>query len=109
VTNVLIVGWSRNAEACIESINCEVSLRFGQLGYWPLDPESVGGAKCFELDTWTAAFNYVPTKDILDIFATAPWDDPESMQILICEQDQSIFETICTAAALRAKAKEVKR
>jgi hypothetical protein len=58
---------------------------------WDSD-EAWGGFKACEKPVWAAAFNYVNTQIVLDAVRHVRWEEPEAVQLLVCEQESDVFE-----------------
>lgn len=53
--------------------------------------ESVGGLKNLEIPVFAAAFNYVPIDVIINAAVDVPWNNPQQVQLMICDQDDYLF------------------
>ncbi len=47
--------------------------------------------KVMEVTVALGAFNYLDVEGLLSTFQSAPWEDPESVQLLIRNQDDDLF------------------
>jgi hypothetical protein len=57
-----------------------------------------GGSKTLERPTFIGAFNYIGLDDFLDHLRTLPWKEPESVQVIICDQHDDEYRIIYPCA-----------
>lgn len=53
-----------------------------------------GGTKVMEAPVFLCAFNYLDEPEFLRHVASAPWDDPESVRVFLCRQEESAFDLV---------------
>ena len=94
VTNVLLAIGIGNSNRGIANINQELDNRYKQeLRSIDEGPggNQVGGSKRLEVEVWAAALGGVPTETLLRLFGDAPWEDPDNVQLMVCEQEEDRF------------------
>jgi hypothetical protein len=52
---------------------------------------AVGGYKSLETPLYVAAFNYADIDGLLHFMATLPWRHPESVQLIVKDQESDVF------------------
>src|ERR1700754_2931110 len=50
-----------------------------------------GGTKHPELDLYGAAYNYLDLASFMDVLLSTPWQEPEYVQLFVCEQETFKF------------------
>jgi hypothetical protein len=56
-----------------------------------LDPMTLGGGKAFQAVVAGGAFNYLPIDEFLTMAFAQTWEQPDSVQILIRDEDDVRF------------------
>ena len=60
-----------------------------------LPPKWYGGSKYFEGKVYVGAYNYLDVKEFLyHLKYKVNWEDPESVQLIVKEQDDDLFKVI---------------
>lgn len=92
VTNVILCVPAGEHAASMKHVNDylgKLEDRPTQLKLFPEGAE--GGTKYLEVELWIGAFNHLDVQSFIDAVSSAPWEDPEIVQLLIQEQDEDVF------------------
>lgn len=70
-----------------------------QKGFVSCDDESLprgwyGGSKMLEIDIAVGAFNYLSIDELVEHLKTIEWQEPEEIQLLICDKDDNRFSIV---------------
>ena len=68
----------------------------GEKGFISCDDDSLprgwyGGTKMLEVDIAIGAFNYIDLDKIKQHIQNIKWEEPEDVQLLICDQEDNVF------------------
>lgn len=66
----------------------------------------VGGSKNLEIEVYAAAFNHVGPNILRDIVMEAPWENPDQVQLMICDQDDFIFQVFTVSELIAMQGKD---
>jgi len=70
----------------------EINKWLDEHNHGPFDEEiDAGGEKGFEASVFAAAFNYLDTEKFINYLKSLPWEDRESVQIFVKEQEENKF------------------
>jgi hypothetical protein len=56
--------------------------------------ECVGGSKHMEAPLYAGAFNYLPLGELMAFLRTVPWSQPDEVQLIVNEQDDTRWRVI---------------
>ena len=90
VTNVILTGFSLIRGTSIAPLQKWMVDR--GYGAWLPVHDEAHGDKYLEMDVLVGAFNYFPTEEFVELVFSIPWDNPETVQLLICEQHEYKFK-----------------
>lgn len=90
VTNVILKTLDEEEKA-IEEINHYLrnETRRSELILHPHD--MCAGTKCLECDLYIGAFNSLDVDEFISVVKGADWQDIDTVQLLICEQEEDLF------------------
>ena len=94
VTNI-VLSWSiLEDDSKIEEVN--TYFKYNQRGFVSCGDDSLprgwyGGSKMLETPLFIGAFNYVGLEDLREHLRTITFEYPESVQLIIKDQDDDIF------------------
>ena len=100
VTNTILTfspletGADSDPTQVLAAVNKFFEERESPVVFIPLPDEAVGGDKVLERPTFIAAINYLNLADFSGHLASLPWNCPEDVQLIVCEQEDDEYRVV---------------
>lgn len=91
VANVVLVTALENEKIAVSQMNAYLRSKFGEHVLLRNVREYAGGGKRLECDVFIVAVSHLNIPDFLDVFRQASWNWPEEVQLMIKDQEDTIF------------------